>query len=160
MAMTTFGLPFVMSHAWVVLGHGPTPRAASDRVALRERRVARKVVLRQGDAVALDRVDLGLALQHGDHAAHLVGGLHREDPETKPRDAFHEMQSFARLGTNAGVWTANVLCDLLFSTVADMSLLLSPCVELLNRMRCLVKQGHDLGRHLEPEVVEPVKNPR
>src|SRR5256885_11712740 len=33
-------------------------------------------------------------------------------------------------------------------------------VELLKRMRCLVKQGHDLGRHLESEVVEPVKNPR
>src|SRR2546430_12236286 len=51
-------------------------------------------------------------------------------------------------------------CDLLFSIVVDMSLLLSPCVELLKRMHCLAEQGHDLGRHLEPEVVEPVKNPR
>src|SRR2546430_1267145 len=51
-------------------------------------------------------------------------------------------------------------CDLLFSIVVDMSLLLSPCVELLKRMRCLVEQGHDLSRHLEPEIIEPVKNPR
>src|SRR5947209_19694755 len=39
-----------------------------------------------------------------------------------------------------------------------MSLLLSPCVELLNRMRCIVEQGHDLSRHLEPEIVKSIQN--